>query len=501
MEYERIDKVQTGIISPSKLRMKLMGSPKKRDGSNSNSSRTSPVRMEDSEFLKNSLLASTTEDFGNEGHSLDISSVTICSQTVSKENSNVSHDMTHQSNSTANSSAVHPLKYMEDENLDYDSNASSSSFEFHKGERAVRSLTRSFSRPTSYKWNDAEKWIMNKQSAQSNHLRAHSVSSQGNRMPVMNMVRVAPETAGYDLRLQSRLMDMKRIDLGQPQNQMILERFSFGSAGALSNTNPNLCPQTRDLKEIIHTKDLEDDTSETPAIRAVSMRDMGTEMTPIPSQEPSRTGTPIGATTPIRSPTSSLPSTPRRVDAATEIHRRSQDNSENGRKGLSYDELNKLKTRREIVALGVQLGKMNIAAWASKDEQEKGFQDGVNSDPKELERLEFEQRAASWEEAEKSKQAASFKREEIKILAWESQKKLKLEAEMRRMEAKFEEMRSCGQAKMMKKIAKARKQSDEKRAAAEARRNRQAERIAAQAESIRQTGRIPPLDYLCCWLF
>ena len=65
-------------------------------------------------------------------------------------------------------------------------------------------------------------------------------------------------------------------------------------------------------------------------------------------------------------------------------------------------------------------------------------------------------------------------------------------------QAKVEEMKTYGQAKMMKKITMARKQSEEKRAAAEARRNRQAERIAAQSESIRQTGRhIPRLDYLC----
>lgn len=66
--------LQTGIISPSKLRMKLMGPhhQKKKDGSNSNSSRTSPSRLEDSEFVKNSLLASQNGDFGEEGKSLMI---------------------------------------------------------------------------------------------------------------------------------------------------------------------------------------------------------------------------------------------------------------------------------------------------------------------------------------------------------------------------------------------------------------------------------------------
>lgn len=55
--------MQKSIISPTKLRMKLMGThnSKKKEGSNSNSSRTSPVRLQvsdDTEFSKNSLLAS-----------------------------------------------------------------------------------------------------------------------------------------------------------------------------------------------------------------------------------------------------------------------------------------------------------------------------------------------------------------------------------------------------------------------------------------------------------
>ena len=91
------------------------------------------------------------------------------------------------------------------------------------------------------------------------------------------------------------------------------------------------------------------------------MRDMGTEMTPIASQEPSRTGTPVGATTPIRSPNNSSPSTPSRAAPA------SSPIDQTTNKKLSEKEL-QMKTRREIIVLGMQLGKMNIAAWASKEE-------------------------------------------------------------------------------------------------------------------------------------
>lgn len=138
---------------------------------------------------------------------------------------------------------------------------------------------------------------------------------------------------------------------------------------------------------------------------------MGTEMTPIPSQEPSRSVTPVNSTTPIRSPTSSIPSTPRRGEPAPTPTEHSMENSnqnlgETGKKDLSEQEL-KLKTRREIVALGVQLGKMNIAAWASKDEKEKSNSGNEILD-EELEQIEYAKRAAAWEEAEKSKHAARF---------------------------------------------------------------------------------------------
>lgn len=204
------------------------------------------------------------------------------------------------------------------------------------------------------------------------------------------------------------------------------------------------------------------------------MRDMGTEMTPIPSQEPSRSATPVSATTPLRSPTSSIPSTPRRGEPTPTPTERSISNStqnltENPKKELSEQE-QKLKTRREIVALGVQLGKMNIAAWASKDEKEKNNSGKGALDEDELAQIEYAKRADAWEEAEKSKHTARFtfeadacscilkllklsfcyrvqlltciksdfrfKREEIRIQAWESQQKARLEAEMRKIEVR-----------------------------------------------------------------
>ncbi|KAL2455463.1 Remorin family protein [Forsythia ovata] len=531
MEYERVHKVQTGIISPSKLRMKLMGPhhQRKKDGSKSDSSRTSPSRLEDSEFVKNRLLATRSGDFEEGASSLEVppikysSSVLAASQgdgnlplpkgLVPRENEDVGSVKMQlvSMGDGSNFSSVQHMRTYEDDIIDYDS---TSSFEFHKGERSLHHpANRSFSRPLPSKWNDAEKWIMNRQNTQSNNSKKTNIHNQVNRVTATNMVRVSPESTGSENK-----SSVKQVDFCQPASQTGAWKSAFASQGAQpisgqgngENALIDLCPESKDLMEVESMdsscpKTMAEDTTGVSAPRSVSMRDMGTEMTPIPSQEPSRSATPVGATTPFRSPTSSIPSTPRRGEPAPSLIEHSVDNAlqlptEKGKTELS-DQEQKLKTRREIVALGVQLGKMNIAAWASKDEKEKSNSGNETFDSNELEGIEYAKRAAAWEEAEKSNHASRFKREEIKIQAWESQQKAKLEAEMRKIEAQIEQMRAQAQAKMVKKIAMARQKSEEMRAAAEARKNRQAEKTAATAEYIRQTGRTPSYPFTCCgWL-
>lgn len=145
-----------------------------------------------------------------------------------------------------------------------------------------------------------------------------------------------------------------------------------------------------------------------PTVRSVSMRDMGTEMTPIPSQDPSRTGTPVRETSPLHSPNSSRPSTPRSSAASTAEVQIAPIacHDDSNKKELSEKELLK-KTRREILVLGQQLGKTNIAAWASKEVEETVA--SVSLETLSLEkstRNVIEARAAAWEEAERSKYIA-----------------------------------------------------------------------------------------------
>lgn len=145
-------------------------------------------------------------------------------------------------------SSVHPMRALEDD-IDYDSNASSSSFEF-QGERSVNNpIGRSHLRPKSSKWNDAEKWIMNRQV---NHLKSSNSQSQAVRMQVKNGIGFASESASNDNKSA-----VKRVDFCQPPEQMSMEKFSFLSSvaqptgqGNGTNLPIDVSPQSKDLEAV-----------------------------------------------------------------------------------------------------------------------------------------------------------------------------------------------------------------------------------------------------------
>ena len=131
-------------------------------------------------------------------------------------------------------------------------------------------------------------------------------------------------------------------------------------------------------------------------------------MTPITSQEPSRSGTPVKVKSPMVSPTSSRTSTPTRVHPPG-VHAEIQNLSVDvQRKELSEKELH-LKTRKEIMELGMQLGKMNITSWASKEEEDTAAASSLKTVAVEqAPRSVVETRAEAWEEAEKAKYMARY---------------------------------------------------------------------------------------------
>jgi hypothetical protein len=137
------------------------------------------------------------------------------------------------------------------------------------------------------------------------------------------------------------------------------------------------------------------------------MRDIGTEMTPIASQEQSMAGTPAGATTPTFSPLSSIPSTPKRGPPSSSSSEATVDSrlwvQKKLRTGQTPDRELQIRTRQEIAALGLKLGKFNIATWASMEEFPEESECDNNFDEGESAKRLFDAQAAAWEESQKSK--------------------------------------------------------------------------------------------------
>ncbi|KAJ0552227.1 hypothetical protein HanRHA438_Chr08g0333161 [Helianthus annuus] len=232
------------MISPSKLRMKLMGQRKKDGGSKNNSARTSPSKLEDTEFVNSSLLASNSGVFDEEVSSMGISSVTFDNPQVDPGRVKP-HQF--QKMDTSNSRSVHPIRSLEDENLDYDSNTSSSSFEFQKSERLTHNaFSRSLLRPMSSKWNDAEKWIINRQNMH-NHNPKNTMQTRVNRGALNTVNGIKSSTT-------ESVSSIKRVDFCQPTLQT--EKFSFIPSEpphrSVSEGNESIDQflESKDLKEI-----------------------------------------------------------------------------------------------------------------------------------------------------------------------------------------------------------------------------------------------------------
>lgn len=167
----------------------------------------------------------------------------------------------------SNSSSVHPVRTYEDENLDYDS---TSSFEFHKGERSLhQSGKRCFSRPLSSKWNDAEKWIMNRQNMHPNISKKNNLQNHVNRSSVANLMRVAPEFTGSENK-----PSVKRVDFCHP-TQTGFVKFAFASHGAaLISGQENWASSLIDLHS--ESKDLqESDNAGLPCTKNMTKENSG----------------------------------------------------------------------------------------------------------------------------------------------------------------------------------------------------------------------------------
>ncbi|XP_058735887.1 uncharacterized protein At3g61260 [Vicia villosa] len=199
-------------------------------------------------------------------------------------------------------------------------------------------------------------------------------------------------------------------------------------------------------------------------VQSICFRDMGTEMTPIASQEPSRTTTPIRATTPTtRSPIHSGTSTPmRNQNGLLQMEAASTGNGGTATRqcGEGSSPCNMVEKNMKIDDQARKMGPLEC-------------------------------RAMAWDEAERAKYTARFKREEMKIQAWENHQIRKAEMEMKKMEVRAERMKAIAQEKLTNKMAATRRIAEEKRANAQVKLNDNALKTTEKVEYIRRTGHVP----------
>lgn len=163
------------------------------------------------------------------------------------------------------------------------SSSSAISFEFHKGnggsKRGSHHHRTSLGKPTPSKWDDAQKWLVG----------LSRVSGDKNQSK--------PRNSNADDRRLITPAPMKEQDSSSGNDDVDGEEGRDVVAGQYEVETKNV-----DCDESVWriNKSVEN-TSSSGILRSVCVRDMGTEMTPIASQEPSRTATPIRASSPITS--------------------------------------------------------------------------------------------------------------------------------------------------------------------------------------------------------
>ncbi|KNA16156.1 hypothetical protein SOVF_091920 [Spinacia oleracea] len=303
-------------------------------------------------------------------------------------------------------------------------------FEFHKGNsnnnnngvitRANHQPRTALGKPTPSKWDDAQKWLVGFSSNKANNKPRNSNADDTRLIAPIPQQEHRYSGVGYDDDDEEveKNVNTKNVDCeeGFWRVDEVVGNASFGVA------------------------------------RSVCVRDMGTEMTPIASQEPSRTATPIRATTPVgRSPISSGPSTPMRCQHGAQSRMSNCEEEDDGSKMV---------------------------------ESSSGLELVKKVSP-------LENRALAWDEAERAKYMARYKREEVKIQAWENHEKRKAEMEMKKLEVKAERLKARAQEKYANKLAAARRIAEEKRANAEATLNEKAVKTSEKADYIRRTGHLP----------
>lgn len=327
------------------------------------------------------------------------------------------------------------------------SSGGSMGFEFQRANgtnRASHHHRTALGKPTPSKWDDAQKWLV-------------------------GISRVGGDKSQSKTKPRNSNADDRRLIAPVPPEQ----GYSSGEDECEFEQNGGMEHAMAGQYEV-ETKKVECDESVwrinkpaqncMPAVRSVCVRDMGTDMTPIASQEPSRTATPIRARTPAaRSPINSGSSTPVRCQHGAALME--------GRRGVAPS------VARVIGACMEGAHACDLSGNMRSDHAKK--------------LSPLESRAMAWDEAERAKYMARYKREEVKIQAWENHEKRKAEMHMKKMEVKAERLKARAQEKLANKLASTRRVAEEKRANAETELNEKAARTSERADYIRRTGHLP----------
>lgn len=130
-----------------------------------------------------------------------------------------------------------------------------------------------------------------------------------------------------------------------------------------------------------------------------------------------------------------------------------------------------------------------ITRWSKKNRYRISGKGSGNSD--DWKKKDMEARSSAWDISDTVKNISNVKREEAKISAWENLQKAKAEAAIRKLEMKLEKKRSLSMDKIMKKLRSAQKRAQEMRSSVVASQVHQVSRTSHKAlvfRRIRQGG-------------
>lgn len=301
------------------------------------------------------------------------------------------------------------------------------------------------------KWEDAERWIVSPVSGDGTTRTSHQ---QPQRRPksksgplglpgVAYYQMFSPATPMFEGARAEKLTANSPFSAGVMAVDGLSVRFRGceGTGNFLTGTEPCMarsisihgCSEMISQQSLPGHHDVKYDVTEDAAnniSRAVSRRDMATQMSPESSNHSS----------PRRDSSFSL-ATPSILPI---VELQSMHSSKPEMRDVPVDE------------------RVTVTRWSKKNRGKNPGRGSRNAD--DWKRRAVNYRSASWEvSTEASKSISKIQREEAKITAWENLQKAKAEASIRKLEMKLEKKRSSSMDKIMNKLRSAQKKAQEMR--------------------------------------